>query len=451
MGARVLRPARGRLRDAATDRYARSRSQHQRAARSLAGGVATAFRAPQLPVPISFARGAGSRLWDVDGNEYVDLALAFGPMLLGHSPAPVTEAVRRQLELGIGYGASHALEAELAETIRRLVPCAERCIFSSTGSEAVHAALRIARAATGRNRVIKFQGHFHGWLDPLSVGVPGRSDRSPASAGQDPDASLAVTVCPWNDLGALAAELRDDVAAVIMEPLAVNGGCLFPAPGYLEEVRRLTTRAGAVLVFDEVITGFRLAPGGAQERFGVTPDLVILAKALGSGFPISAVAGRADLMEEVASGRVRHAGTLNANPVSAAASLATLTELERDAARIYPHLEAMGDALATILREECSAAGLPLVVNQLGGMGYAFWSEEAVEDHPATLRTDTEAYRRFAAALLDEGVHVISRGLLYVSAAHTEADLDQTRQAVRRAAARVSAGLDQLAAARVTA
>ncbi len=361
------------------------------------------------------------------------------------------EAVRRQLELGIGYGASHALEAELAEIICRLVPCAQRCIFSSTGSEAVHAAIRIARAATGRNRVIKFQGHFHGWLDPLSVGVPGRADRSPASAGQDPGASLAVTICPWNDQGALAAELRDDVAAVIMEPLAVNGGCLFPAPGYLEEVRRLTARAGAVLVFDEVITGFRLAPGGAQERFGVTPDLVILAKALGSGFPISAVAGRADLMEEVASGRVRHAGTLNANPISAAASLATLTELERDAARIYPHLEAMGAALAAILREECSAAGLPLVVNQLGAMGYAFWSEEAVDDHPATLRTDTEAYRRFAAALLDEGVHIISRGLLYVSAAHTEADLDQTRQAVRRAAARVSAGLDQLAAARVTA
>nr|MBA2254104.1 aminotransferase class III-fold pyridoxal phosphate-dependent enzyme [Chloroflexota bacterium] len=162
------------------DRYQRSRAQHQRSARSLAGGVATAFRAPQLPVPISFARGAGSRLWDVDGNEYVDFALAFGPMLLGHSPTSVTEAVRRQLQLGIGYGASHAAEAELAETICRMVPCAERCVFSSTGSEAVHAAMRIARAATGRNRVIKFQGHFHGWLDPLSVGVPGRADASPA-------------------------------------------------------------------------------------------------------------------------------------------------------------------------------------------------------------------------------------------------------------------------------
>ncbi len=429
-----------------SDRYALSRAQHRRSAYSLAGGVATAFRAPQLPVPISFKRGAGSRLWDVDGNEYIDYALAFGPMLLGHSPPAVVEAVRRQLQIGLGYGASHLAEAELAEAICRMVPCAERCIFSSTGSEAVHAALRIARAGTGRNRVIKFQGHFHGWLDPLSVGVPGRDDVSPASAGQDPYASKAVTVCPWNDLDALRAELRDDVAAVIMEPLAVNGGCLFPAPGYLEAVRQLTVVTGTVLIFDEVITGFRLAPGGAQERFGVTPDLVILAKALGSGLPISAVAGRADLMDEVASGRVRHAGTLNANPISAAASLAALTELERDGDRIYPHLEALGDGLAAILREECAAAGLPLAVNQLGAMGHAFWSEEAVDDHPATLRADREAYRHFAAALLDEGVHVIPRGLLYVSAAHTEADLVETREAVRRAATRSGASLE----ARVT-
>ncbi len=423
-----------------SDRYARSRAQHRRSALSLAGGVATAFRAPQLPVPISFERGAGSRLWDLDGNDYVDFALAFGPMLLGHSPPAVVEAVRRQLEMGIGYGASHVAEAALAETICRMVPCAERCIFSSTGSEAVHAALRIARAATGRNRVIKFQGHFHGWLDPLSVGVPGWEDASPASAGQDPYASMAVTVCPWNDLGALREELRGDVAAVIMEPLAVNGGCLFPAPGYLEEVRRLTTLAGTVLIFDEVITGFRLAPGGAQERFGVTPDLVILAKALGSGFPISAVAGRADLMDEVASGRVRHAGTLNANPISVAAALATLTELERDGDTIYPRLEALGDGLARILREESAAAGLPLTFNQLGAMGHAFWSQDPVDDHPATLRADREAYRHFAAALLDEGVHVIPRGLLYVSAAHTEPDLDHTREAVRRAATVVGTG-----------
>jgi glutamate-1-semialdehyde 2,1-aminomutase len=421
-----------------TSSYERSRAQNKRARASLAGGVATAYRAPQLPVPITMTGGRGSRLTDIDGNEYVDYALAFGPMLLGHSPAPVIEAVRRQLSTGVGYGACHPLEAELAEAVCRTVPCAEVCVFSNSGSEAVHAALRIARGATGRNRVIKFLGHFHGWLDPLAIGTPGMSDASPATGGQDPLASSSVTTCPWNDLDILRDALDDDVAAVIMEPLAVNGGCLFPDPGYLEAVRELTSKAGTLLIFDEVITGFRLALGGAQERFGVLPDLVVLGKATGSGFPISAVAGRRDVMEEVASGRVKHVGTFNANPVCASAALAAITELERGRDELYPKLDALGDGLAKILREESAAAGLPLVINQLGGMAHAFCSKEAVHSQADTLGSDTALYARFAEALLDEGVNVISRGLLYVSTAHDDADLDRTREAVAAAAATVS-------------
>jgi glutamate-1-semialdehyde 2,1-aminomutase len=427
------------------DRYAQSRTQHERARGSLAGGVGSSFRAPQLPVPISFARGTGSRLWDVDGNVYIDYALAFGPMLLGHSPEPVIEAVCRQLEAGVGYGACHRKEAELAEILCRIVPCAELCAFSCTGSEAVHAAVRIARSATGRNRVIKFLGQWHGWFDPLSVGAPGKSDASPTTGGQDPLASSAVTVCGWNDLRALEEAMSDDVAAVIMEPLGVNGGCLASSPGYLEGVRALTRRAGAVLVFDEVITGFRLALGGAQERFEVVPDLAVFGKALGSGFPISVVAGTADVMDEVVSGRVSHAGTLNTNPVCTTAAAAAVGELERRAPEIYPHLEAMGTGLAALLREECADAGLPLAVNQLGGMGYAFCSDRAVDDYTDTLAADAETYRLFAKALLDEGVHVISRGLLYVSTAHSEADLEKTREAARRAAATTREMLDRAA------
>jgi len=422
-----------------SDRYGRSREQQQRARGSLAGGVATAYRAPQQPLPITFARGHGSRLTDVDGNEYVDYALAFGPMLLGHSPKNVVRAVERQLFTGIGYGACHPVEAELAEAVCRTVPCADLCVFSSTGSEAVHAALRIARAATGRNRVIKFLGHFHGWLDPLAIGIPGLRDASPATGGQDPAASSAVTVCRWNDLDVLRAAMDDDVAAVIMEPYAVNGGCLSAAPEYLSAVRDITAQTGAVLIFDEVITGFRLSLGGAQERLGVVPDLAVLGKALGAGFPISAVCGRADVMDEVASGRVKHVGTFNANPVCATAALAAVTELERDAAEIYPRLDDVGSRLAEILRQEAARAGLPLVVNQLGGMAHAFCSVEPVETHEDTLRTDPGLYRRFAEALLDEGVHVISRGLLYVSSVHEDADLEQTRQAVARAATRTVA------------
>jgi glutamate-1-semialdehyde 2,1-aminomutase len=390
-------------------------------------------------VPISFASGSGSRLTDIDGNGYVDYALAFGPMLLGHSPDAVLRAVHEQLATGIGYGACHRVEAELAEAVCRTVPCADLCVFSSTGSEAVHAALRIARAATGRNRVVKFLGHFHGWLDPLAIGIPGLKDAGPATAGQDPLASSAVTVCPWNDLDALRAALSDDVAAVIMEPLAVNGGCLSAAPGYLSQVRQLTEQAGALLIFDEVITGFRLALGGAQERLGILPDLAVLGKAMGAGFPISAVCGRRDVMEEVASGRVKHVGTFNANPVCATAALAAISELEQRADEHYPRLEELGGTLADIFRTEATEAGVPLVVNQLGGMGHAFCSAAPVESHDDTLGADADAYGKFAEALLDEGVHVISRGLLYVSTVHDDADLEQTRGAVARAAATAAA------------
>ena len=241
-----------------TDRYGASREQHARARRSLAGGIGSSYRGGQLPVPISFAKGRGSHLTDIDGNEYIDYGLAFGPMLLGHSPQPVVDAVRAQLEKGIGYGAPHRLEAELAEAVCRVVPCAERVIFSTTGSEAIHVAMRIARAATGRTRIVKFHGHFHGWLDPLHIGTPGHEAREPGTAGQDPRASESVTVCRWNDIEDLRASLGPDVAAVVMEPFAQNGGCFAPAPGYLEQVRALTRETGALLIFDEVITGFRM-------------------------------------------------------------------------------------------------------------------------------------------------------------------------------------------------
>ncbi|MCP9487400.1 MAG: aspartate aminotransferase family protein [Gaiellaceae bacterium MAG52_C11] len=422
-----------------SDRYAASRAHGERARRTIAGGVTSAIRASQRPHPIAFARSRGARIVDVDGNEYVDYALAYGPLLLGHSPEPVLAAVRRQLSEAIGFGASHRLEAELAEAFCRTVPCAERCLFSSSGSEAVAAALRIARSATGRVRVIKFLGHFHGWLDPLAVGGPGAADGEPASGGQDPAASASVTVCPWNDLEALERALGDDVAAVIMEPVAVNGGCFVPHPGYLQRARELTHRAGAVLIFDEVITGFRLALGGAQERLGVVPDLAVYAKALGAGFPISAVCGSAEVLEEAASGRVSHLGTLNGNPVSISAALGAVGDLERRADELYPQLELAGCELAEILRTEAAAAGVPLVVNQLGAAAYAFWSKSPVDSHADALEADGDAYRRFARALLDEGVHVIPRGLLYVSTAHTNADLEQTRVAVRSACVRVAA------------
>jgi glutamate-1-semialdehyde 2,1-aminomutase len=438
--ASFIRPLIPSRRTPGGDRYARSRAQHARARETLAGGVATYFRAAQQPVPISFAEGRGANLWDVDGNRYVDYALAFGPMLLGHSPAAVVEAVEGQLRAGIGYGASHRLEAELSEAICRTVPSAERAVISSTGSEAVHAALRIARASTGRSRVIKFGGHYHGWLDPVHIGTPGHGPSEPGTSGQDGQAAVNTLVCPWNDLPALDAALTDDVAAVIMEPLNMNGGCIAPAPGYLEGVRELTRRRGALLVFDEVITGYRLALGGAQERFGVLPDLTVLGKALGGGFPISAVCGSSDVFEAVASGRVAHVGTFNANPVCAAAAVATIRELESGAEEIYPRLRQASETLASMLEQEGAGAGLPIVVNRDVGVAHAFLAPSRVSSAADAERADSAGYRALASALLSRGVHIIPRGLLYVSTAHRDEDLDETRAAVRAAVQDVARG-----------
>jgi glutamate-1-semialdehyde 2,1-aminomutase len=425
-----------------TRRFGESFRQHEQSRQSLAGGVATAIRAAQRPVPVSFVGGSGPRLTDVDGNEYVDFALAYGPMLLGHSPSAVVEAVHRQIDKGLGYGASHPLELALAEAVCRTVPSAELCAFSNTGSEAVHAALRIARAATGRRRIVKFRGHYHGWLDPLHIGVGGSVDaREPGTSGQDPDASRSVDVCTWDDISALRKLLDSEVAAVIMEPIAVNRGCLSATPGYLQAVRELTAQNGTLLIFDEVITGFRVALGGAQQRLGVTPDLTILGKAMGGGFPISAVCGRQDVMQEVASKRVSHMGTFNANPICAAAALAAIGEYERNADEIYPALEESGIALGNAFRESASAADVPMHVNQVGAAGYAYIAKSAVLTYDDTLTADPEAYVRLAELLLEEGIHVIPRGILYTSTTHTDREISELERALERAMPRLSSEL----------
>jgi glutamate-1-semialdehyde 2,1-aminomutase len=424
-----------------TDRFEGSRAHLASARESIAGGVVTAVRASQRPVPMCFARGEGCRLYDVDGNEYVDYALGYGPMLLGHSPAPVVQAAHRQLDALIGHGGATRLEAELAEAICRTVPSADLCVFSSTGSEAVHAAIRIARAATGRTRVVKFLGHYHGWLDTIHVGTPGQREPGPGTEGQDPQAAASLTVVPWNDVEALDEALADDVAAVIMEPVNVNGGGIAPAPGYLEHVREITRRMAIVLIFDEVITGFRLGLGGAQGRFNVVPDLTILGKALGGGMPISAVCGRTSVMQVVESRTVAHVGTFNANPLCSAGALAAVSEMELRADEIYPHLETMGSALERALTEEGKRAAIPLHVNRVGGAMYGLVDRD--EGDPTTYQgvqaSDFETYGSFAEALLSEGVHVPARGLLYISTEHTEADLERTHEAISNALATITA------------
>lgn len=382
------------------------------------------MKATMAPVPICAKQGIGSEVWDVDGNRYLDFTLSFGPMLLGQSPKVVGDAVRSQLDLGIGFGAGNCHEAPLAEIICEIVPSADLVIFSNSGTEAVQAAIRVARAATGRQTVIKFRGHYHGWLDSMHVAIPGVAGDTPGTSGQDPSAARQTIVCDWNDLESLASALSNDIAAVIMEPINVNGGCFVADPGYLEEVRRMTTAAGVTLIFDEVITGFRSSLGGAQELLGVKPDITILGKALGSGLPISAVCGSREVMDEVASGRVAHMGNLNGSPLSAAAALATLTYLKEHSAEIYPKLQMSMETIDAAFKLVRDDFGLPLQFNWTVGAGFAFVSDQPVRTHDERLNADVGRYGQFASRLLDEGLFVPARGLWYVSTEHSKDDLD---------------------------
>lgn len=421
--------------------FARSQRHMNRARQVIPRGVSSAKRAALRPTPLSFVRASGSRITDVDGNEYVDYVAGYGPMLLGHQPPQVLDAVREQFTAGVLYGGQHEAEAELAERIVRLVPSAERVLLSVTGSEAVQAALRLARAATGRRAIVKFEGHYHGWLDPVTANGPG----SPVGSGPSPRPVVApdhsvvgpeVLVCPWNDAEALAGLLARhgaEVAAVIMEPVAVNGGNLFADEGYLAEARRLCDRYGCLLVFDEVVTGFRLAPGGAQQRLGVVPDLTVLAKALGSGFPISAVAGRAEVMR-VAEGPVAHAGTYNGNALSVVAANATLEVLETEQDAVYPLLERLSGELMAGVNERADRHGAPLRATRAGAILRLHWdAPDPVRSYADVLAGRGEPLLDLAESLIRNGVHARESGLWYISAAHTDEDLARTLAAVDRA------------------
>lgn len=427
-------------------RYAASEAQIERASRSLAGGVSTAMRAGQRPVPLVIERGSGSRLWDIDGNEYVDYVLGFGPLLLGHCAPEVVDAVTRQLTRGLTFGAQHELEAELAELVVETVPCAELACFSTTGSEAVHAALRIARAATGRRKILKFEGHYHGWIDPVHVRTPGLapavSDEPaplkpfPATVGQAP-ADEDVLVSRWNDVAELAEVLDrhgNEVAAVIMEPVACNGGVIAPRPGYLEHARELTHAAGALLIFDEVVTGYRLALGGAQERYGVEPDLATYGKAIAAGMPLSAVAGRRGLLGLVADQTVKHVGTFNCSPPAAAAAVAAIGVYRRSP-DFYQQLEERAALLAAGLSEAAMEAGVPILIHQVGSLIQTFVPDPntAVHSYANTEIADTALFARFTEEMLARGVMVLPRGWWFLSAAHTSRDIDLTVEAARGA------------------
>jgi glutamate-1-semialdehyde 2,1-aminomutase len=434
-------------------RYQRSLRYMERARRVLPRGAASAARVARRPTPLAMQNASGAHVVDLDGNTYLDYVLALGPAFLGHNPPFVVEAVRNQLDRGVLFGAQHTGEAELAERICAMVPSVQRVALANTGSEAVHAATRIARTATGRRQILKFEGHYHGWIEPLYVNVPGVPPGEGAGplpvvngiVGAPPPAD--VIVCRWNDLAHLREVLAtagDSVAMIIMEPVTCNFGNFHADPGYLGEVRALCDTHGIVLAFDEVVTGFRLAPGGAQQMFGVSPDLTVFAKAFASGFPIAAVGGRDSVMSIASDGPLQHVGTYNGNAVSVAAANATLRHLQDTEATLYPDVNATAERLAGETRKIAESLELPLIINQTGSVLQFFWGDGGpVTSYAEAWACDPQPVADLALELLHRGVHALERGLWFVSTSHTHADIDLTLEAI-------SAALTQVAAAHQT-
>jgi len=416
-----------------------SDSLYERGRRLIPGGVNSPVRAFRAVGgrPFFVERGAGARIWDVDGHCYLDFLGSWGPLILGHAPAPVVEAITDAVRQGTSFGAPTSREVEIAELISRAIPSIEMVRLVSSGTEAAMSAIRLARGATGGDVIIKFEGCYHGHADSLLVkaGSGGATFSIPDSLGVPTAlASLTLTL-PFNDLEAVRRTFDargGEIAAVIVEPVAGNMGVVPPAPGFLQGLRHLTRRHGALLIFDEVITGFRVAYGGAQALDGVTPDLTCLGKIIGGGLPVGAYGGRRDLMEQVAPiGKVYQAGTLSGNPLAVAAGLATLRALTDPG--VYPRLEALGARLEAGLQTAAREAGVPLVVNRVGSMLTPFFTDRPVTDYASAKRSDTVRYAKFFHGMLSRGVFLAASQFeaAFISLAHSEADIDSAGRAAR--------------------
>ena len=425
--------------------HTKSRDWFARARELLPGGVNSPVRAFRGVggEPVFFQSGEGAWLTDVDGNRYVDFVGSWGPLILGHGHPAVVEAVTAAARTGTSFGAPHPAEVELAELVRAAMPSVEKVRMVSSGTEATSAAIRLARGATGRDCILKFEGCYHGAADSFLVkaGSGVETLGLPDSPGV-PAALAALTLtAPFNDLEAAEGVFRSrgkDIAAVIVEPVVGNMGVLVPREGYLQGLQALAARAGALLIFDEVMTGFRLARGGAQALYGVKPDLTTMGKVIGGGLPVGAYGGRRDLMAKITpEGPIYQAGTLSGNPLAVAAGIACLKELARPGA--YERLEATSAALCQGIAAAAREASVPLTLNRVGSMWTAFFTADPVYDYVSAKRADTQRFGRFFHALLDRGVYLPPSQFeaAFVSLAHGEAEVRHTLEAVRQALASV--------------
>jgi glutamate-1-semialdehyde 2,1-aminomutase len=426
----------------------RSRQAFERACRVLPGGVnspARAFGAVGGSPPF-VARGEGPFLYDIDGNQYLDYIGSWGPLILGHAHPRVVAAVEEAVRRGASFGAPTEAETELAELICELVPSVEMVRMVSSGTEASMSAVRLARGFTGRDVIVKFAGCYHGHVDSLLVaaGSSATTQGVPSSPGVPKGCTADTLLLRFNDAHGLAdafAHRGGEIAGVIVEPVAGNMGLVEPSRDFLDALRSLTARHGALLIYDEVITGFRLALGGAQELLGQRPDLTVLGKIVGGGFPVGAYGGRAEIMKRVMpAGPVFQAGTLSGNPVAMAAGLATIRELKADPP--YARLDRLGARLAEGLTAAARAAGVPHRLNRVGSMWTLFFAEGPVTDYDSARKSDTARFARFFWAMMDRGVYLPCSQFeaAFLSVRHDEALIDRTVTAAREALAEVAKG-----------
>jgi len=425
----------------------RSQDLFDQARALIPGGVNSPVRAFKAVggTPRFVASGKGARLKDVDGKEYLDYVCSWGPLILGHADEEILAAIREALGRGVSFGAPTEAEVELAREVVQAIPSVEKVRMVSSGTEATLSAVRLARGATGRDCIVKAEGCYHGHVDALlvSAGSGVASLSIPGTPGIPREVAAQTLVVPYNNVSALQRVFDEHgrkIAALILEPVAGNMGVVPPAPGYLEAARRITTEQGSILIFDEVITGFRVAYGGAQERHRVKPDLTTLGKILGGGLPVGAYGGRAELMDLMApEGKIYQAGTLSGNPLTMAAGLATLRKLK--ALNPYARLEGLSARLAEGLGGASRAAGIPLAVHRVGSLLTPFFTSSPVSDFASASRSDTRRYAAFFHGMLERGFYLPPAQFeaMFLSTAHTEADIDRTVEAAAEVLPRIVA------------
>jgi len=426
-----------------------SRKLFQRARETIPGGVNSPVRAfgSVGGDPLFIVRADGPRVYDADGNEYLDFVGSWGPMILGHNQDGIKRAVYEALKLGTSFGAPTTGEIELAELVVEMVPSVEVVRLVNSGTEATMSAVRLARAATGRPKMVKFRGGYHGHADAFLVeaGSGAATLGVPSSPGVTPGAAQDTLVADYNDLTSVQAQFDANpgqVACVIVEPVAGNMGCVPPVDGFLEGLREICTKEGAVLIFDEVMTGFRVAAGGAQERYGVMPDLTTMGKVIGGGLPVGAYGGREDLMRQIApDGPVYQAGTLSGNPLATAAGKAALGYL-KEHPQVFDEMEARGQQLEKGVLALLAEKGYPLSWTRVGSMASLFFTPGPVTDWHSAAKSDKEAFKTFFWGMLDKGFYLAPSPFeaMFLSSAHTEADIGSTLEASAEVLARVFEG-----------